>query len=241
MIYAIETHSDQGPRKYNQDRLLAEILAEGYVAASIADGVGGNAHGDYAAELASKLFLDLLYSSAERKLSHIFLQINKGLRKAVENKPELKGMLTTLSSCVIGQKKLWFAHVGDSRIYVINGSGITRITEDHSEAFKLIREGKLKEEDLEFYPRKNVLTDAIGLEKTPSIQSGTWTLLPGDVVLLTTDGVHGVVKDERLHEVFLNSRDIQEFKANLIKEVKLSSPSDNYSFVIVKPLRSDIA
>lgn len=234
MSYKIESHTEKGPRKDNQDRLVTKTLEEGYVAASIADGVGGNVHGDYAAEHANKLFLDLLRSSESRKLSDIFLQINKGINEETERNPELKGMLTTLSACVVGPNKLWFAHVGDTRIYVLNTKGIKKITEDHSEAYKLIKEGKLKEEDLEFYPRKNVLTDAIGLKSTPSIQSGTYQLSPGDIVLLTTDGVHGLVNDDKLFQIYLSSNNITDYKTNLIKEINISSPTDNNSFIIIK-------
>lgn len=235
MNYKIESHSEKGPRKDNQDRLVAKILDEGYVAASIADGVGGNVHGDYAAEYANTLFMDLLRSSKSRRLSDIFLQINKGVNEETKNNAHLKGMLTTLSSCVVGPNKLWFAHVGDTRIYVLSTSGIERITEDHSEAYKLIKEGKLKEEDLEYYPRKNVLTDAIGLDKVPSVQSGTYTLSSGDIVLMTTDGVHGVVNDKTIFQLYLSSSNITDYKKNLIEEVKISNPTDNYSFIIVKP------
>ncbi|WP_036157257.1 PP2C family protein-serine/threonine phosphatase [Maribacter forsetii] len=237
MNYEIEIYTEKGPRKDNQDRIVAKILDEGYVAASIADGVGGNVHGDYAAEYANELFLDLIYSSKKRRLSQIFLEINKIVSNKANNNPEFKGMLTTLSSCVIGPKKLWFSHVGDTRIYVLNSTGVKRITEDHSEAYKLIREGKLKEEDLEFYPRKNVLTDAIGLERTPTIQSGTYSLSKNDVVLLTSDGVHGVVDDNVLNEIFEKSKSLLDLKKNLIKEIKISNPADNYSFILVKALQ----
>lgn len=234
MKYNIETYSNKGPRKNNQDRFITEFMEIGFVIAAIADGVGGKKHGDLAAEKAVELYLDLIHNSKNRSLSNILLHIhNKVFEEGIKNK-DLKGMLTTLSGCVIGPDKLWFGHIGDTRIYVINSEKIERITEDHSEVFQLIKEGKLSKEDAELYPRRNVLTAAIGMDTIPEIQSGNYPLKVGDCVLMTTDGVHGVIDDNSIFKLFLNSSTLAEFKKRLIRAVNLGPPTDNNSFICIQ-------
>jgi len=232
--YNIETYSNKGPRESNQDRFIAEITNIDYVAAAIADGVGGSNHGEISADRAVNLFIDLIHNSKKRTLASILIKIHNSIFEEGNQNIELKGMLTTLSACVVSSNKLWFGHVGDTRIYVINNNQITRLTEDHSEAFQLVKEGKLSLDDLDLYPRKNVLTDAIGMKKTPTIQTGTHELQLGDCILMTSDGVHGIVDDKTIFKLYKSSQNLVEFRERLIRAVNMGIPTDNNTFVCIQ-------
>jgi len=229
--YNIETYTNKGPRKDNQDRLITEVTELGYIVAAIADGVGGNKSGDVAAELAVNKFLNLIHTSKNRRVRNIVLQVHHEVVKTGQENHQHKGMLTTLSGCVLGPNKIWFGHVGDSRIYIINRKQIRRLSNDHTEVNKLLQDGKITEEDIELYPRKNVITDALGMEKIPEIQSGSVSLEKGDCILLTTDGIHGVLSDNEIHKQFLKSKTLIEFKQNLMSSLRFKIITDNNSFV----------
>ncbi len=234
MIYDIETYTNQGPREDNQDRFIIDKTKPDYAIVAIADGVGGNKKGDIAAENAVGFFLELIHNSKSRSMKDIFIQINDKIVKLGNEQTDFKGMLTTLSGCVIGSNKIWFGHVGDSRIYIINKSTISRITEDHSEVNRLLREGKITKEDIDFYPRKNVLTDAIGMERIPQIQSGSYPLKNNDCILLTTDGIHGVLSDIEIHQLYIKSISLSDFKEKIKKALKLKIITDNNTLVCVQ-------
>lgn len=234
MKFNIETYSSKGPRDENQDRLKTELVKEQFMTASIADGVGGNKFGNVAAEKAIEFFHRLLIESSERTLESIFGQVQHKIRMFINDNPDYEGMLTTLTGCVISNKHLWFGHVGDTRLYILSKETIKCLTHDQTEAGELIRSGELSIEDLEFYPQKNILTEAIGTLEMPNIQSGNAELKKDDVILLTSDGVHDLLSDVTMLKLYMQSKDISEFSKLIQSKIALEIANDNYSFICIE-------
>jgi serine/threonine protein phosphatase PrpC len=172
--------------------------------AVIADGMGGHEGGQQASQLAIKTL-----SSVYRDCNGADPQtaLLKGLQAAHEaildyaaRHPGLYGMGTTCTAAAIVGSQLFFSHVGDSRLYLVRGESISRLTRDHSYVGRLVEAGLLRPQDAEHHPQRHVLTAALGVgaELTPDAPPAAIELRCGDILLLCTDGLWGVVSDDEL-------------------------------------------
>ena len=172
--------------------------------AIVADGMGGYEGGQEASRLAVETMRSV-YDAAfggdaqdalieGMEAAHMKIQ-----QYAMEN-PQFYGMGTTCTALAIIGRELCFAHIGDSRLYLIRGSSITRLTRDHSYVGRLVENGIVRSEDAESHPQRHILTAALGSgrEVTPHIPEQPLPLEKGDVLMLCTDGLWGVVPDSDL-------------------------------------------
>lgn len=205
-----------------------------FMTASIADGVGGSKFGEIAAEKSVEFFHRLLLESKHRTVDKIFKQVHQNIRKYIADNPKFEGMLTTLTGCVISEENVWFGHVGDTRLYLLSKENISCLTQDHTKAGELIRSGELSVDELEFYPQKNVLTNAMGMKETPVVQSEMHKLEKDDIVLLTTDGVHDLLSDETILSIYKQSTDLSDFSGLIQSKIALEIANDNFSFICIE-------
>lgn len=187
-------------RKINQDAFLKDDSMGLYI---VADGMGGHRGGEVASQLAVEVIQrfckenplmsprDLLDKSVNQSCQEIFKQSN-------ENE-ELAGMGTTVLALLISQETAYIAQVGDSRVYLLAQSGIWQITEDHSLLNEEIRAGRITKEQAESYQFKNVITRSVGYENRVVVDIYSRKIIPGDMFLLCTDGLSGLVES---HEMF---------------------------------------
>ena len=172
----------------------------------VADGMGGHRGG----ATASRLAVDTVktsYLAAENDdvpaaLREAMARANARVFTEAQSNADLRGMGTTTSALVIRGEKAWFAHVGDSRIYMLRGNEFRQLTQDHSLVATMVREGLLTEAEAETHPRRNVLQRSIGVTEDVEIDVvGPIDVQEGDVFLLCSDGLHGVLKEDELKEV----------------------------------------
>lgn len=224
-------YSDKGPRTENQDSLEVLTFNKSFIAC-VADGVGGANCGKLASEECLRFFVQKVKQS-EFSLEEIILSSHHHLKDLQTKNIECKGMATTFTGCIIKDNQLNGVHVGDSRICILRGNGIKQLSENHTEVARLLRLGKLRQEDVDTYPRKHILESAVGINKLPLIQNFSFALMIGDRILITTDGVHDAISKLEFRDLSKKSKNINEFGNNiqiLLKEKKLS---DNTSFIVV--------
>jgi serine/threonine protein phosphatase PrpC len=175
--------------------------------AIVADGMGGYEGGQEASRIAVDTVRETYEtapgSDPQAALLEALQRAHERIRDFANHNPELMGMGTTCTAAALTQGKLYFAHVGDCRLYLLRGSQIQQLTRDHSYVKRLVDSGYLKPADAESHPQRHILTAALGVgeELTPDVPSDPLVLQEGDVLLLCTDGLWGVVRDEELRDI----------------------------------------
>jgi PPM family protein phosphatase len=206
--------SDVGcQRENNEDSYLYwEPSAEGELQrkgrlAVIADGMGGYEGGQEASRLAvetvREIYENFVVDDPHAALLEAFARAHERIQSYAARHPELRGMGTTCTALVIRDRQLYFAHVGDSRLYLVRGDNIARLTRDHSYVGRLVESGIVRAEDAEKHPQRHILIAALGAGiEVAAIQSGQqgMALQDFDVLLLCTDGLWGVVSDQEIEE-----------------------------------------
>lgn len=166
----------------------------------VADGMGGHAAGEVASELAVTTVRRVFYQlpgSVPHVLASAFMAANRAILDWSESKPECRGMGTTCTAIAIRDDKAWLAHVGDSRAYHWRDGVMTQLSDDQTLVAQMVREGKLTPEEAQNSPISNVILQALGshAEIAPVVWSEPIQLAAGDVLLLCSDGLTGVVSD----------------------------------------------
>lgn len=210
--------------------------------AIVCDGMGG-ANGGH---LASNMVVDIVskkiklcYKKAMQvhSFENIFLSSIVTANVCVYDRAyfdeELKGMGTTIVAAMVKNSAVCFAHVGDSRIYKISGNTITQLTKDHSLAQEMLDSGQITPEEFENYPRKNIITRAIGVSEKVDIDFGFTDLLPGEALILCSDGLSGLLSADDILNVYQNT----EFSSLADRYIHLANEKggyDNITVVIMK-------
>ncbi len=191
-------------RKANEDSMgnASVPLGELFV---VCDGMGGHVGGATASSIAVKTIV----GSMKESTGDIPIAIDTALRKAnraiideAERNPELTGMGTTACVVLINGREAWIAHVGDSRIYLFDGGTkvLHRITKDHSLVQSLVDCGEIDDRQAEHHPQKNVILRALGISEDlrTDIEKAPVTLASGDMILICSDGLSGMVDDDEI-------------------------------------------
>lgn len=172
----------------------------------VADGMGGHRGGATASRLAAETvkaqFLGSETTDIPSALRESLARANSRIFHEAQSNPDLRGMGTTTSALAVRNGQGWFAHVGDSRIYLLRGDEIRQLTDDHSLVATMVREGLLTSAEAETHPRRNVLQRSMGVAEDVEIDvRGPFELREGDTFILCSDGLHGVVKEPELREI----------------------------------------
>jgi PPM family protein phosphatase len=178
-----------------------EYLIKGRLAV-IADGMGGHHGGEVASRIAAEQVRDTYLASPgddpRESLIAAFHAAHTAIQDYGRENPQFEGMGTTCTCAVVKDGHLYYGHVGDSRLYLIRSGAISLLTEDHSYVQKLVRKGMLTSEEAAVHPDRNILTAALGMPAAvpADFSSEPMPLSSGDVLLLCTDGLHGLVTDQ---------------------------------------------
>lgn len=148
--------------------------------------------------------------------------------------PKDAGMGTTVVAAVVDSKSLTVAHVGDSRLYLWRRGELTQLTEDHSLVGEQVKRGVITADQAARSPQQNILTRALGAEKGVQVDVADHPLLPGDVVLLATDGLSKMVVDADVAAVIAESQDPQKIVETLIARSRAAGGVDNIAVVVAK-------
>ena len=207
---------------------------------ALADGIGSRAGGAEAARIAVDVMMEEYYrdksSNIPKSLNNAFLHANREVISRGDDNRNLQGMGTTLIAVVLKKDKMYFAHVGDSRGYIIHEDTITQFTEDHSIVAGLVKAGYITEEEVPTYPGGNIITKAIGINpelKVDSPERGR-KIKPGQYIMLCCDGLHKEVSNEEMLNVFYELRDPSEICEKLVEKAIEKGGDDNISVLIAR-------
>ena len=242
MLLETATASLQGNRDANQDR--CEIVVRGNaVLLLLADGLGGHERG----ELAAQVFVDSMTAqfrahrtptgNPRQFLEQACSQAHADILQAGEDEQPPVRPLTTGIACLVRNDSAWWAHAGDSRLYLLRDGRVVQRTEDHSMVEELIQQGEIPETERETHPLRNYVTCAFGgTPAAPRISlSDTTHLQPGDVLLLCSDGLWSALSENRFADL-CSARQLEETAVELAAEAaRNSSPhSDNITLVVLQ-------
>src|SRR5258708_2368653 len=175
--------------------------------AVIADGMGGYEGGQEASRLAVETVRHVYDNSfaddPQRALMAAFDAAHENIQRYAEEHPQFHGMGTTCTALAVIGPQLYFAHVGDSRLYRVRGPNISRLTRDHSYVGRLVESGIVKAEDAESHPQRHILTAALGSgrEVVPDFPLMAVVVEKGDSFVLCTDGLWGLVGEQELADL----------------------------------------
>jgi PPM family protein phosphatase len=174
--------------------------------ALVADGMGGHAAGEVASALAAEVIRRVYYDlkgSVPKVLAIAFSEANRVIIDHAAAHLECKGMGTTCTALVFRDGQAWFAHVGDSRAYLLRKGQLMQLTEDQTLVAKMVREGSMTKEEASHSPVQNVILQALGAvsEIKPMIPSSGIPLQSGDVLILCSDGLFNMVPDTTIADI----------------------------------------
>lgn len=209
----------------------------------VADGMGGHKAGDYASRFATEVLIETLTRSGEDKPEAMITQaIKEANRKLIETAKQdqrLYGMGTTLVVATVIGRTLYFANIGDSRLYLLN-KGIKQLSKDHSLVQEMVRLGGINQEEAKYHPDKNIITRAIGAKEDVQIDFFEYRLKKGDIILMCTDGLSNMVEDEVILHIVKGSRDVVEAVERLIERAKINGGSDNIGIIVADAFAEEV-
>ena len=233
--------SDRGLRDDNQDRAVsispneAGLIRRKGVLMVVCDGVGAELGGKRAAEIAVDATLDAYYAEhsidPERALQSAITTANAAVKKEADHR-HMPNMATTLVAGVVYKNKLYVAHVGDSRAYLLREGQLMRLTQDHSSLGDVIAEGSLTSSETRKVSRRRAITRSLGTPKsTPDMN--TRDLRWGDRVLLCTDGLYDALDDAQIERVLNQNPSPERASAALIRNAISNNTSDNVTVSVL--------
>ena len=182
---------------------------------AVADGMGGHNAGDYASSHAVRILVDEIREDTDYNPVKV-------IRHAIHD-----NVLTV-------------ANVGDSRLYVVDKQ-LRQITRDHSLVQEMVRMGEITAEEARNHPDKNIITRALGAEKTVDVDFFDMRLEPGSTILMCSDGLSNMVEDKKMEEIILNSDEDITWKGNtLIQEANNNGGKDNIAIILIEPFTNEV-
>jgi serine/threonine protein phosphatase PrpC len=247
--YAGSTHVGM-KRAHNEDNFF--LLAEEnlYV---VADGMGGHASGEVASQMAVETLAEFYINTArDREITWPYKEdractfdqnrlvtgiklANRQVFEAAQRDARYRGMGTTLVSLVCGPTGAYIGHVGDSRGYLVRDNAIVQITEDHSLLNDYLKIHRLSPEEIANFPHKNVILRALGMKPVVAVETLRLQPQPGDLYLLCSDGLSGMVDDATiLQNVQQGVGDLERICQGLIARANAEGGQDNITVVLIE-------
>jgi protein phosphatase len=235
MLRAADTiwKTDTGrQRRDNEDN--AFVRAPLFV---VADGMGGAQAGEVASKLAVDEFHEALpdEGSAEERLTDRIRAANRRIYELSRTEHEHAGMGTTLTAAYLDDDDhLAVAHVGDSRAYIFRDGALTRLTQDHSLVEELVRQGKLTEEQAAEHPQRSIITRALGIEGDVEVDTWSYSMRAGDVVLLCSDGLTSMIGEDTIGRILGGETSLDRAADQLIGAANEAGGRDNITVVLFR-------
>lgn len=231
-------------RERNEDAFFVDVEKGLFM---VADGVGGHGGGDKAAQMTTMLLPDIIrrrvaawptpQSSADPAIAAMLRdslqELGHCIRTAGASQLEYKDMGATVVVALLTARHAHIAHMGDSRAYLLRGDRLQQLTEDHSIVALLVRNGEITPQEAENHPAKGRLSRFVGMEADVPAATHTIELQPGDRLLLCTDGLWGMLPDERLKVHLAEGYDPEVTCHNLVADGKQAGGEDNLTAIVV--------
>lgn len=247
--YAGNTHVGM-KRTHNEDNLLVLQEENLYM---VADGMGGHASGEVASEMAVNTVSEFFGATSadeditwpykmekarryeENRLAAGIKLANLRIFETASQNPAQKGMGTTLVALSFSGNSAYLGHVGDSRIYRLRGEELVQVTEDHSLLNDYIKMKDLTEQEIENFPHKNVIVRALGMKETVQVDVIHEDPEVGDIYMLCSDGLNGMITDADIRRIMIENRDdLEAGTEKLIQAANAGGGNDNITVVIVE-------
>lgn len=204
----------------------------------VADGMGGHAAGEVASKMAVETIRKVYYASEEsvvKSLKAAFIAANEKINSEAQRNTQRKGMGTTATAVVIRGDELYYAHIGDSRLYLLNSEGITQLSTDHTYIQQLLRNGEITKEAAVVHPDRNVLIRAMGTNPTVEVEVAKirQNFGIGCRLLLCSDGLYDYLNDDEILQMSLTG-ELKTCAYDLITAAKTRGGHDNITVLIIE-------
>jgi len=202
---------------------------------AVADGMGGARAGEVASRMAVEAFDDQGDGgSPEDRLRHVATEANRRIYEMAQSDTEHAGMGTTLTAAMVTGREVAVGHVGDSRLYRLRGGKLERLTEDHSLVEELVRQGRLSPEEAENHPQRSIITRALGPEPDVEVETFTHTARDGDVYLICSDGLSGMVSEDDITAILERADSLDAAARELVEAANGAGGKDNITVVLFR-------
>jgi protein phosphatase len=250
MSLEVYGRSDPGcVRTDNEDRILMDASIGLF---AVCDGMGGHQHGEIAAELALAALRYYAEASSDRlditwpfgydfdlsvdanRLATAIRVANRQVWRKAEQNVECSGMGTTVAALLIDGDRAAAGNLGDSRVYLFRRSQLTQVSTDDTIIAGMLEKGMLSAADAATHPLRNVLTQSAGSQETADVHLWEGCLLPGDMLLLSSDGLHGVVDEPAIRSILGGGDSAERSVDRLISASIAAGAPDNVSAVLLR-------
>jgi serine/threonine protein phosphatase PrpC len=236
-------------RNHNEDNYL--ILTDENLCC-VADGMGGHSSGEIASKIAvdelAEFFrmtsrdqdatwpfkMDKARNYDENRLATGIKLANKSIFDKASADAKYKGMGTTIVSLHFTNNAAYVGHVGDSRVYFFRQGVLKQVTEDHSLLNDYLKAKKLTPEEIENFPHKNVIVRALGMKETVAVDVAKVEPQQGDIFLLCSDGLSGMVTDPQMQELLTRTTELEKACSQLIDMANAAGGNDNVTCVLAR-------
>lgn len=235
--------TDVGLRRHENQDTFAVEQGEKLLIAVVCDGMGGAEGGQIASSLAVETFMkeirallraDMTAGQLRELASFCVAKANTAVYQRALQDPAYQGMGTTLVSAVAGERDAVICNIGDSRAYLIHNGEMTRITHDHSVVQTLVENGDITVEEARTHPNRNLITRALGPDKTTLCDAFDVSFAHGDKILLCTDGLVVTATDEEICRIVCADKRAEEKLDDLIALAKAQGAPDNVTAVLIE-------
>lgn len=238
---AVGARSDVGMvRSGNEDNFFAEADARRGVFI-VADGMGGHAAGEVASEMAVQIISrhllglsSVLEPEAADRVELALHEANRGIHERMLAEADKRGMGTTASVLMLSDNRYLIGQVGDSRIYLLRNGTLQQLTKDHSYVQEQVDAGLLTPEQARHHPYGNVITRSVGASVDVAVDIFEGEMFPGDIFLVASDGLTGMVDDRRLQQLLLARSGPGRIVDACIAEANGRGGVDNITAIIVQ-------
>ncbi|HET7104217.1 MAG TPA: Stp1/IreP family PP2C-type Ser/Thr phosphatase [Terracidiphilus sp.] len=237
--FAATAITDRGcKRSSNEDAYGYSVAAGIYV---VCDGMGGAAAGEVASSLAVDEILQRLDGGSTDAIARMpaaaeeaIAAANEAIFSRAQRDHRLSGMGTTLVALATAESRVWVLNVGDSRCYRLRGGRLAQVTNDHSLVEERVRQGLMTPQEALHSPLRNVITRALGTHNQVTPDVFELEAEPGDLYLLSTDGLTRELEDERMQSLLARGGELEESCTILVEAAKEAGGQDNITALLVR-------
>jgi serine/threonine protein phosphatase PrpC len=223
-------------RKANEDRYFIKRLNDGSVLLAVADGLGGEVAGDYAAEIVMGKLAGIGHirkGKEEQQLAALVKEADLAVNKEAESDPDLGGMGSTLICALLRKGNIYWVHVGDSRLYILHNRRLIQMTEDQTFARFLLQEGEITAEQASTHYSRHILDQTIGCGICEP-ETGRLEFKEKQLLILTTDGLHKKIAAETMISLLVAETNLETKAKSLVEAALEAGGSDNITIVIAQ-------
>ncbi len=205
----------------------------------VADGMGGHNAGEVASMMSIEYIKEYLETNhvdldTQGTIMDSIFSANQKINFSATAEFGRNGMGTTVTMCTIKDNKAYIGHVGDSRAYILSGNDFKQLTNDHTYVNELVQKGLMTKEQALIDPNRNIITRAVGIDSTVRVDTLEHDVASGDVILICSDGLSGLVENDEIKEILLDENILNEKKCESLVSKALSYGGiDNISVVLI--------